>query len=362
MSQYRYLLIDILSNSVQAELSFTGVNFTQSLNAAGTFNGSILLSGLPATANAANSTIPGKNYVAVDRDGIIVWAGPIWFREWDSASQHLHITAREFESYFERRRITTTQTYTNVDQLLIAKTLINNAQAVTGGNVGVITGTETSTQLVSKTYYNYELKTVYQALLDLSRSTNGFDFNIAAAYDGGGSVSKTLVLGFPQSGVRYSSSSVTAPVFEFPSGNIVEYQYPEDGSIAANTLYAIGAGSNEGMLLSTAVSSTQLAAGYPLLEDAVNYSDVTDTALLANLAAGQLAAVAYPPTTLKIVVPPYVDPVLGSYTVGSDARIRITDSRFPTGLDAVYRIVALNATPGENGPERVTLTLTLPTS
>lgn len=362
MSNYRYLCIDLLTNQVQAELSFTGVNFTQQLNTAGTFTGSILLSGLPATANASNATIPGRNYIAVDRDGVIVWAGPIWSREWDSASQHLRITAQEFESYFNRRRITTTQVYTNTDQLAIAKALINNAQAVTGGNVGVVTGTETSPQLISKTYYSYELKTVYQALLDLSRSTNGFDFNIACAYDGGGNVTKTLVLGYPQSGVRYSSSSLTAPVFEFPSGNVIEYQYPEDGSIAANTVYAIGAGSNEGMLLSTAVSTTQLAAGYPLLEDSVNYSDITDTALLANLAAGQLAAVAYPPTTLKIVVPPYVDPVLGSYTVGSDARVRILDDRFPNGLDAVYRIVALNATPGETSGERVTLTLTLPTS
>ena len=127
-------------------------------------------------------------------------------------------------------------------------------------------------------------------------------------------------------------------------------------------MYAIGAGSNEGMLQANSQSATQLAAGWALFEETVNYSDITDSTLLANLAAGQLAAVQYPPTVVKIVAPPYVNPVLGSYTVGSDVRLRITDDRFPTGLDAVYRIVALNATPGETTGERVTLTLTLPTS
>ena len=69
-------------------------------------------------------------------------------------------------------------------------------------------------------------------------------------------------------------------------------------------------------------------------------------------------ALSYPPTTIKVVVPAYVDPVFGTYSIGDDARLIITDSRFPTGLDQVYRIVGLNVQPGEDSPERVTLTLT----
>jgi hypothetical protein len=40
----------------------------------------------------------------------------------------------------------------------------------------------------------------------------------------------------------------------------------------------------------------------------------------------------------------------------------ITDERFPNGLDEIYRIVGLNVEPGENGPERVTITLTITTN
>jgi len=362
MSNYRYLLADLRTNSVLAELPFTGVNFTQQLNSAGTFSGNILLSGLSSSFNAADGTIPGRTALYVDRDGVLVWGGIIWSREYNSSSQHLGINAREFESYFERRRITTTQVFTNTDQLVIARALVTASEVPTGGDIGVQVGSETSGVNVSRTFYNYELKTVYSALLDLSRSTDGFDFNIEVAYDGGGVPAKTLKLSYPKSGTRYSASNPAALVFEFPAGNVVEYSYPEDGSVAANTIYAIGAGSNEGKLTYTATDATKVAAGWPLLEDSMNYSDITDTTLLTNLATGQVNAVAYPPTTMKIVAPPYVDPTLGTYKIGDDARIRIIDDRFPTGLDAIYRIVSLNVTPGEDGPERVTLTLTLPTA
>lgn len=362
MATYRYLFANLADNSILAELQVTDVSFTQTLNAAGTLNASLLLSGVPAAANVANSTIPGKCAIYVDRDGILVWGGVIWNREYNSADQHIRITAREFESYFERRRITSTLGFTNQDQLLIAQTIMNQAQAVTGGNIGVQVGTETSGVLVSRVFYSYELKSVYQALLDLSRADDGFDFNIQVAYNGAGSPTKTLVLSYPMSGTRYTTSNVAAPVFEFPAGNIVEYSYPEDGSIAANTFYVVGAGSNEGKLIVTATDTTKVSDGWPLLEDSANYSDFTDTTLLSALAAGNLAAVSYPPTTLKIVAPPSQDPVFGTYRIGDDVRVRIIDDRFPTGLDAVYRLVALSLTAGESGPERVTLTLTLPTS
>jgi hypothetical protein len=73
---------------------------------------------------------------------------------------------------------------------------------------------------------------------------------------------------------------------------------------------------------------------------------------------GAVNAFTTPPITLKVVVPAFVDPVYGTYEVGDDARIIIIDDRFPNGLDAIYRIVGSSVEPGEDGPERVTLSLT----
>jgi hypothetical protein len=92
---------------------------------------------------------------------------------------------------------------------------------------------------------------------------------------------------------------------------------------------------------------------------------------LLSLATGQVSAVSYPPTAIKLTVPANQNPTFGSYSLGDDARLRITDQRFPAnttttpptaGLDVVYRIVGLSVQPGENGPERVTLTLTITTN
>lgn len=359
---YRYLLADLLTNEVIAELPFTNVQFTQQLNQAGTLSANILLSGINADVyNAKNSTIPARNAIYVDRNGELVWGGIIWGRNYNSTSQILSITAREFESYFERRRISQDITFNNIDQLSIAQTLVAWAQGQPYGNINVAIGAETSGILLSRDYYNYELKTIYGALQDLSRAEDGFDFNITVAYNGSGQPSKTLTLGYPRIGTVYDTFNPEAIMFDMP-GNIVEYEYPEDGAIAANKIYALGAGSNEGKLISIQEDATKYADGWPLLEEQSNYSDITDQAYLDQLALGQVNAVSYPPTTMKVVVPAYQTPVFGTYRIGDDARIRITDSNFPNTLDEIYRIVALNVQPGEDGPERVTLTLTQTTN
>jgi hypothetical protein len=371
-TSYRYLFADLLTNTIIGELSLTGVSFGSQLNQAGSFQGHILLSGVNSTAfNVTNSTIPAKCAVYVDRDGVLVWGGIIWNRSYQSSNQTLSINAREFESYFEKRRITSDQVFTNVDQLSIAQNLISLAQGVPYGNIGVQVGVETSGVLVSRTYYEYEKKTYYSALQDLSRAENGFDFNIDVAYDGSGAPVKTLTLGYPRIGTTYSTTNPDALLFEFPAGNVVEYEYPEDGSLVANTLYALGAGSNEGKLEATYQDTTFLNNGWALYEEQANYSDVTDASYLAQLAEGQVIAVSYPPTVIRLVVPAYVSPAYGTYSIGDSARLRITDERFPAtgvgtatqaGLDEIYRIVGIEVQPGEDGPERVTLTLTTTTN
>jgi hypothetical protein len=360
---YRYLIADLITNEIIAELPLTSVAFTQQLNQAGTFSGHLMLSGINTAAfNVDASTVPGRNGIYVDRDGILVWGGVIWGRSYNSADQTLTIHAREYISYFEHRRINQTVDFTQIDQLVIAKTLVEDAQDTPYGDIGIIYNSEgetTSGVLVDRVYYSYELKTVFNAVQDLSRQSDGFDFVVDVYYDPTTGVPvKAFNTYYPKVGVTYSTNDPTALVFEFPAGNVIEYEYPEDGSIVANRVYALGAGSNEGKLIEYHDQNELFVAGWPLLEAQANYSDVTDVTVLQNLAVGQVVATAYPPITMKLTIPPYVDPVFGSYEIGDECRVIITDSRFPETLDTVFRIVALSVQPGEDGPERATLTLT----
>lgn len=362
MAVYRYLFADLLTNQVIAELPLTDVNYTQSLNSFGTLSGHIQISDTAESSmNISNGTIPARTALYVDRDNVLVWGGIIWQRQYDSDSQSIYITAQEFESYFDHRRVTSTVTFTNTDQLAIARSLITTAQSATNGNIGVSVGTETSGVLVTRSINGYEQKSVFNAILDLSQSNNGFDFGIDVAYSSTGAITKTFKLGYPLLGTRWSASTVSAPVLEIPAGNLIKYTYTEDGSTVANSYTVVGAGSNDGQIQRTATNTNLLSAGWPLLQDVGNYVDITDPNLLGNLAIGRLTAAQYPPVNLQVVVPPYVDPILGTYGIGDDIRVRILDDFFPNGLDAVYRLVALNVTPGETSGERATLSLTLKT-
>jgi len=366
-TQYRYLFADLRTNDILAELPLTGVSFTQVLNSSGSFTGRILGSDINETGyDITGSTIPGRTALYVDRDGVLIWGGIIWLRTYDSDRQMFEFTAREFMSYFERRRITNTLVYDTEDQLFIAQDLITLAQAETGGNIGVVVPSNISGVDVSRVYFDYERKDVSGAIKDLSNQQDGFDVNIDVAYDSLLEPRKYLRTEYPQRGIQYVSSNPDALVFEFP-GNIVAYEWPDDGAQTANTMYGIGPNSNEAKILATAVSPTnQITAGWPLLEDTVSYTDQYDPNLLYQQTLGEVTARQVPVVTPRIVIPAYVSPVLGSYKTGDECLLRITDDRFPNdgsgyGLAQVFRIVAISVEPGEDGPERVTLTLTPPT-
>ena len=363
MTQYRFLFADLLTNQVIGELPLTGVSATQQINSIGSFRGTLLLSGVDADKlNVEAATIPGRTAIYVDRDGVLVWGGILWGRHYASDTQTIEFQAQEFESYLQRRLILTSQTFTNVDQFTVVESLINTAQAATNGNIGIIVPTTLSGVLITKTYNDYERKNLYQAILDLSKKDSGFDFHIEVAYDGGYQPTKTLVLAYPRGGTAYSSSSSKVPVFEFPAGNESKYEHTEDGAYAANQIHGIGAHSGPAQVNAVVSDSAKWTAGWPLLQEVANYMDYTDASTVSALIQGQLNAVSYPPVTLTLVVPPSIDPVFGSYRLGDDCRVRIRDARFPTGLDAVYRISAITLSPGENGPETATLTMTLPLS
>lgn len=373
-TQYRYLFADLITNDILAELPLTNVSFTQTLNTPGSFSGTILGSDINETGyDIAGSTIPARTAIYVDRDGVLIWGGIIWLRTWDSDSQHFNFQAREFGSYFERRRITgdfmdgdQALVYDNEDQLFIAQDLLTLAQDLAGGDIGVVIPNNVSGIDVTRVYYAYEFKDVWGAIKDLSNQQDGFDFNIDVAYDSNLEPRKYAQTAYPYRGITFNSANADALVFEFP-GNIVAYEWPDDGSVVANQMYGIGPQSNEAKIVALANSPTdQIAAGYPLLEDTVSYTDQYDPTILYQQTLGEVTAKQEPVVTPKIVIPAYASPVLGSYKTGDECLLRITDDRFPNngsgfGLSQVYRIVAISVQPGEDGPERVTLTLTDPT-
>jgi hypothetical protein len=385
-SEFRYVTTNLYqsgstTNPIISELPFTNVNFTQQLNSIGTFQGEVLLSGINSTnLNAYEGTVPAKTILWViytDPFSYIttpVWSGVIWAREYNSETQKLSITAQEMMSLYQRRRISTTQTFVFEDPAVVARSLLTYTESLSHGNTGLLLGFNTTTYATNRTYYGYEYKSIYQAIKDLS--SNFFDFQITPSA-ATGSLVNTFEIGTPI-GRIYDPTSGVASVFQFP-GNVTSYRFPEDGQAAANKLYGLGYGANNTKLIATAIDPTKIGTGgtWPLLEDSANYTDIPDVQLLKDTTLGQLNATSYPPTTIEVVIPTYIDPLFGwgygayslGYILGDEVRFDIKDDYFPNGVsfgstydpDTGYydalRIIALSVNPGEDGPSNVTLTL-----
>ena len=366
MSEYRFLFADLLTNQIKAELPLSQVRFGQELNTAGPFSGKLLLSDLRETVYSIDTaTTPARTAIYIDRDGVIVWGGVLWSRNYDSQSQSLTFSGREFESYFERRRINFDYNTAGAsqDQLLVVQNLFNTAQGSAGSstNIGVTVPTNTSGVNVTKTYRAYDYKPLTEAVYELSRSTTGFDWNIEVSYDSSYNIIKTLNLEYPRRGNVYDSTNPYALGLEFP-GNVISYTYPEDGSTVANTMYGLGAGQADGKLISTQSDSASLTAGFATLEDSVSYTDYSDATLLGQLTLAQLNAKKNPVVVMEVVTTTYKDPILGAFKTGDDFRIRITDDRFPTTLDVVRRLAKYEVQVGDAGPERIVYSFVVTTN
>jgi hypothetical protein len=102
---YRYFTTDIVSNTLLAEIPFEGVSYGRALKGAGSFSGNIPVIDKTASFNLYDSTMPGKTALYVTRNGVCVWGGVIWSRNYNLVTRTLDVNASEWTSYLFRRRV-----------------------------------------------------------------------------------------------------------------------------------------------------------------------------------------------------------------------------------------------------------------
>jgi hypothetical protein len=369
MAVWRYLAYDLVTNTLLEELPLRDVKFTGQLNRAGSFSAELQLNvqvqtspGVYASKAAAllAATQCGRTVVYVERDGVLLDGFILWTRSYDYSSSGTKCTigGNSLWSYFGRRLNNVDQVFSGADIVTIARTLINVAQAQTGGSIGVTVGSETSGVTMSVTYNGYEHKNIGTAVEELSGQENGFDFGISVAYSSG-VPAKTLVCSYPRAGRNIGDSG---HVFEM-GRNLLEYAYPEDATKQVNRLYVVGAGDGADMRTVTSVRTDVLALGWPLLEDQLSAKDTSNTTLLDQRGRAKVNALGLPAALPQVTVTAGGDPAIGQWVLGDYARFIFGsstssfDPRFPSRTEVVARIVAYECTPGTEGQELVKLTL-----
>ncbi len=109
--EYRYFLTDLLSNTIISEVPFKNVSYERTNRKAGAFSGTIPFIETTKALDLYESTMPGRTGLYVMRNGVCVWGGMIWARQYNVASQELTVDGAEFTSYLYHRNIWQTVIY-----------------------------------------------------------------------------------------------------------------------------------------------------------------------------------------------------------------------------------------------------------
>jgi hypothetical protein len=364
MPQYTYLVAERTTGRLLMELPLGGVTYDLQVNNAATFHATLGVDSAPGLMELTRAV---KTSVFVNRGDVLMFGGAIWGRRYQASQRMLQIDCGDTLSYLDAHvHVTSDLVYKQVDQLAIARSLIQYANSKQGANIApTYIGDVTSGVLRDRTYLGADKAPVGQRLRELSAVEGGFDFRMESYWDGGlvgGRARRAVRFGYPSLGRTYPASQL---VFEIDA-DTVDYTYTEDGSSMASTVYAVGAlpaGAATGAVPPEFVAEdlTAQALNYPRMEATLSYTDITGRAALAAHARGQLALSKRPPETYELTVQGEAAgaPPLGSYLPGDKCLIRIPrkDPLWMNGAEIQGTITGVSVALDDEQNESVTVTV-----
>jgi hypothetical protein len=131
-AEYRYFIHDLVTNDFLVEVPFRGVSFGRSLREAGSFSADIPIIDATYNLDLYNNTLPGKRAIYVTRDGVCVWGGIIWSRNYNIKDKILSVQAAEFTSYLYHRTAWRTWANEYEAQIEILASGVGKATLTTG--------------------------------------------------------------------------------------------------------------------------------------------------------------------------------------------------------------------------------------
>jgi hypothetical protein len=360
VASYVYQFRNLLTDKVSIEIPMYGVYYSRRLSQPGDFTGTFMLDSTGYdNASVLDGTIPGKNYVLVVREGVVVGAYIIWQRTYNSAGKSMQLQGRSFESYASKRMIASDFTATAGQRAWMSNIWANSN---TGGSIqegfgsnsfiGVAqeqpypTG-ETITRTLSVSFREFKY---FQDLIDqLMQFDNSFDWYIDVKYNSAGAITKPIVTGTPLG----RGPAETPIVFSYP-GNITNYWFPESAASSCTHAWAYSSGSTNDGVFASAVSSAALAAGFIHVDETQSFQDITTQSDIQSAANQMLANDKMLSVIPTCEIKGDIEPTLGTYALGDYCRFVIQDPRFPTGFSSSYRIIGWNVNPpGSDGTEIV---------
>jgi len=353
MAKYRVLISAATDPATfLAELPIMSVAVTETLNDSGSASVSLPLriqdpDALQVITDA--NLDPATTLVWVERDEVLIWGGILWSLSGNVAGNMLTLNASGFHSYLRRRVIRATASYSSIDQLVIARSLVDLAEAVSGSlDIISTSDTEVSGKTRTRLYNSWDRKPFGEAIEQLAAVEDGFDFRYEVAYN----ADKTA----PTVEFRTTYPALgqaTNYVFDLAS-NAEALSFTRDGSSRVNEVDALGEGEGPGQIIRTRTNPSALSSE-PLLQGVVSATDVIEADTLRAHAGRALSRGSSSVVQYKIQVDPAAEPVHTAYQVGDIVELRADYGYLDDSGE--YRIVE-KTVKAEAGGEVVSLTLT----
>lgn len=314
------------------------------------------------------SAKPGKAFLAALDGDLVLQAGPIWLHDYQADTGLLTMSATGMWSYFDYRRVlpvlagrlptdpTTNTRFTAVSvdpddpwpvdtrKSLqgMARALVAQAQAWTGGNVPVVLPAEIAGDR-ERTYRGADLILVGEALRDLTKLEGGPDirFQPRLTSDRLG-IEWVMLVGTPTEPLLFSPIE---PVFTVgaPKTPVTKFSTSVSGRNVATDVYTTGGRAADQALVSLASNPQLLDQGYPVLEVVdSSRATVTEQATLDAFAAELAMRTVSPTETWAFSHRTSDQPLLSGYSVGDFAKVRVLDDPYHGTIEPPVRMRILS--------------------
>jgi hypothetical protein len=344
MTTYNYVFYSLRNEQVIAEIPLFGVDLNQKINGPGQMNASFQLDqNGKRNQDLTDATIPGRTAVAVERNGVAVWTGIVWSRTYQSQAKTCQLFIFGFEVYPSRQRILTTFNHTNSTYNIFV-TAWTEMLSVAGRNLNInLPALGPFPDLPRSVVVDAsEFKYYGEILSELSDAKDdGLDWTIDVTRVGSQYV-KTLRVGVPTFGAEQSADQL---IFEYP-GCITNYYETESIASSATHLLVLGSGDGETTLKSEInLDSLIDADGWPRWDFDVNRKDVQNQTILDGIGQQQSLIRRPPMSVIKATAKANVDPVFGSYALGDNCTLVISDPKHAIPLQLSTRIIGWDLKP-----------------
>jgi hypothetical protein len=360
MPTYRYYACDTLTGEILAELPLVGVTFSIVVNDSGEFSATLPLAAAPYLVQV---TQPGRTSVYIERDGVLVYGGIIWGRQYDATAGTMTLDGSDFLSYCDHLIISDNLNFAQIEQLAMFRSLVQYGMNKGGSDLSLaFLGATASGMKRDRTYASTDLSVLGDMLRNLSALDGGFDFIFGVRWEGD-YPRRTVTLGYPSLGRPLAQSLL---YFEYET-DLSALTFSEDAASSASTIYAVGgvlATAPSGTLPPTYTADAQQvrASGMPRLESQLSFDDITQQATLNAHANGELTAIELPPMGMSVGFNSHRSnqPPVGSFLPGDQCMVIVStgDLMFTDGATVLGTITSVDVTVTDEGDEQLAIGIT----